>query len=334
MKFFLFISISLTALHLTSKSQNTFPTTAGAYAAIGSTSQNTTALYVRKDITTLNTANFITIDNRGSNAQYTTSHITGGILFAGYRDVRAPANIAGIWAIRSSQTNGLNSAGDLAFGTTAVPLNISSDNTLPDERMRITYDGKIGMGTNAPTQPLSVIGTVQFNAISDQTSSYTRISWNTIIGTGASTFDNHRGLGTTAFVFRTTTGTNPFTELMRIDGNGNVLINMTTQTNTTYKLDVGGAARANKVVVNTTGADFVFDSSYDLKPLAEVEKYIGENKHLPDIASAADMQREGLDLGGNQTKLLQKIEELTLYIIELNKKIVALETKNTSKGKK
>jgi hypothetical protein len=109
----------------------------------------------------------------------------------------------------------------------------------------------------------------------------------------------------------------------RITGNGiiagNVLIGKTSQTNTSYKLDVNGNIRANKVVVNTTGADFVFDSSYSLLQLDSVENYIRQNRHLPGIAPASEMQSQGIDVGENQTRLLQKIEELTLYIIELNK---------------
>lgn len=109
--------------------------------------------------------------------------------------------------------------------------------------------------------------------------------------------------------------------------NGNVLIGKVTQTNANYKLDVAGNVRANKVVVNTTGADFVFDPSYDLIPLPALGKYIAEHRHLPGIKSAAEMQQEGLDVGENHTKLLQKIEELTLYIIELNKKVTEQEKK-------
>ena len=75
------------------------------------------------------------------------------------------------------------------------------------------------------------------------------------------------------------------------------------------------------MVVNTTGADYVFDSSYKLPALGDVEKFIRQHHHLPQIASAADMQTNGVDLGDNQTRLLQKTEELTLYAIEQDKKI-------------
>lgn len=109
---------------------------------------------------------------------------------------------------------------------------------------------------------------------------------------------------------------------------GNVLIGKSTQTNTAYMLDVNGNIRANKMVVNTTGADFVFESGYRLPSLQSVEQFIKAHHHLPGIAPAQQMQKEGVDVGDNQTKLLQKIEELTLYIIEQQKQIRALQEEN------
>ncbi|MRG45938.1 hypothetical protein GFS24_12490 [Chitinophaga sp. SYP-B3965] len=116
--------------------------------------------------------------------------------------------------------------------------------------------------------------------------------------------------------------------------NGNVLIGKITQANATYKLDVAGKIRADKVVVNTTGADFVFDSTYSLMSLPALGKYVKEHRHLPGIQPATTMQQEGLDVGDNQTKLLQKIEELTLYIIDLNKKVEEQEKKINALEKK
>lgn len=103
--------------------------------------------------------------------------------------------------------------------------------------------------------------------------------------------------------------------------NGNVLIGKNSQTNTSYILDVNGNVRANKLVVNTTGADFVFDSSYKLMTLKNLDSFIQRNHHLPDIKLASEMQQNGVDLGENQIKLLQKVEELTLYTIDQNKKL-------------
>jgi hypothetical protein len=108
---------------------------------------------------------------------------------------------------------------------------------------------------------------------------------------------------------------------LTINGNGNVIIGQASQFNPAYILDVFGTERANQIVVNASGADFVFDPAYKLHPLSFVKKYIEQNHHLPEIPSAKQMRTDGLNLGDNQMKLLQKVEELTLYTIAADKKI-------------
>ena len=73
------------------------------------------------------------------------------------------------------------------------------------------------------------------------------------------------------------------------------------------------------------GADFVFDNNYQLRPLQEVYSYVQEHGHLPEIQSAADMQQNGVNMSEFQIQLLQKIEELTLYIIQQEQRIKELE---------
>ncbi len=96
----------------------------------------------------------------------------------------------------------------------------------------------------------------------------------------------------------------------------------------------GGPIHAHEVVVNTTGADFVFEPSYKLRSLSELETFIRTNKHLPDIAPAKEMQENGLSTGEMQAKLLQKVEELTLYTIEQNKAIEELRQTVEAQNKK
>jgi hypothetical protein len=106
-----------------------------------------------------------------------------------------------------------------------------------------------------------------------------------------------------------------------ISDNGNVLIGRTSQTNGAYLLDVNGKARANEIVVNTTGADFVFEPDYKLIDLSELEKFVKTNKHLPEIPTAKEMVENGVSLGELNIKLLQKVEELTLHLIDKDKQL-------------
>jgi len=86
-----------------------------------------------------------------------------------------------------------------------------------------------------------------------------------------------------------------------------------------------GTLRATKMNVDAKWwADFVFDADYELKSLAEVEAFIVENKHLPDVPSEEEVLANGLDLGEMQAIQQQKIEELTLYIIQQQKQMDAL----------
>jgi hypothetical protein len=109
---------------------------------------------------------------------------------------------------------------------------------------------------------------------------------------------------------------------IHIDNDGNVGIGTTSVNDVNYKLFVEGSIRTRKVRVDAlTWADYVFQPSYNLRPLKEVEQFIQKNSHLPDVPSAAEVEKEGIDLGDNQAVLLRKIEELTLYIIEQNKRL-------------
>lgn len=99
-----------------------------------------------------------------------------------------------------------------------------------------------------------------------------------------------------------------------------------------YRLFVRDGIKAEKVKVELASAngwaDYVFAKNYQLKPLEEVEKHIEEKGHLPNIPSAEEVVKNGINLGEMDAKLLEKIEELTLYSIEQNKQIKVLQEEN------
>jgi len=108
-----------------------------------------------------------------------------------------------------------------------------------------------------------------------------------------------------------------------ITDNGNVGIGMMVPN---FKLDVKGAIHSQEVKVDMLGwSDFVFTKQYSLPTLEEVEKHITEKGHLENIPNEEEVLKNGINLGEMNAKLLQKIEELTLYVIEQNKRIEKLE---------
>jgi hypothetical protein len=115
--------------------------------------------------------------------------------------------------------------------------------------------------------------------------------------------------------------------------NANVGIGTSTFTDgaDTFRLSVDGNIRAKRVKVYTTWADYVFEKNYDLPTLAEVEQHILNNGHLKDIPSAKEVEANGIELGEMNKLLLQKVEELTLYVINLNKELEKVKTQLNDK---
>ena len=96
----------------------------------------------------------------------------------------------------------------------------------------------------------------------------------------------------------------------------------------TWSLSVDGQVVAKEIVVTTTSwADTVFSNTYQLKPLADVESYIKQNHHLPEVPAASEVVCTGISLGDMNKMLMQKVEELTLYTINLEKRLKSLEAK-------
>jgi hypothetical protein len=113
---------------------------------------------------------------------------------------------------------------------------------------------------------------------------------------------------------------------MLIRSNGNVGIG---STNPNEKLTVNGTiyGKEVKVDLNVPGPDYVFEKDYDLQPLSEVESFINQHKHLPEIPSAEEMKANGIYLQEMNMLLLKKVEELTLHLIKQEKEIETLKQK-------
>ncbi|WP_068473238.1 hypothetical protein [Saccharicrinis aurantiacus] len=135
------------------------------------------------------------------------------------------------------------------------------------------------------------------------------------------------------FVFQSAWGN----KLLTIKGDGSLHAKGDIETGSTLiakSVVVDGIVSATEIKVTAQTADFVFADDYELKELNDVEQFIVENKHLPEIPSAAQMDKEGVNLAEMNKLLLQKIEELTLYTIQQQKilgerkdKIVSLESR-------
>ena len=216
------------------------------------------------------------------------------------------------------------------FGSTTNSLQLTTNDSV---RMTI-QNGNVGIGVTNPQEALHINGALRgsgsYGSLLVKTttgqlefgpmdSGYTRFK-TTLAGYH---FDKEvlLGIGMLASPTKITFRTNYTTHCMTMSTSGNVGIGTQSPK---YKLDVAGIIRANEIIVNTTGADFVFAEDYQLRPLSEVKAFIQENKHLPEIKSAQEMQKNGVGINELQTQLLQKIEELTLYLIQQEQTISEL----------
>jgi hypothetical protein len=220
------------------------------------------------------------------------------------------------------------------------------------DRMTIDMIGNVGIGTTNPTQKLDVNGNIQIAPIKNIIFKYNgtddyagRFGWSTIqLGNNG---QNKIVAGKTSsngwldfYVNNKSTiqdHVSPTDGIlaMRISANGNVGIGTETPDS---KLSVNGKIHAKEVKVDLTGwPDYVFALDYKLPTLKEVEKHIKTKGHLKNIPSAKEVAKNGVLLGEMNKKLLQKIEELTLYAIQQeknNKKLLSVVQKLEKRIKK
>ncbi len=222
-------------------------------------------------------------------------------------------------ALALSIKRGANYVASLGSGTTGTGtfgiLSLFNNNA---EGVRLfTYGdswingGNLGIGTTAPLTLLHLDTKIASKALTFQASQLTGRIYAMGINSYGSFFIND--------------DTN--NERLTITQSGNIGIGTTNPGN--YKLAVEGTIGAREVKVTAEAwSDFVFHPTYKLRTLGEVEQFIKANNHLPEIPTEAEVKQNGVGLGEMNAKLLQKIEELTLYVIEQQKRIQELEKQN------
>ncbi len=274
----------------------------------------------------------------GTTSPQQQMHINGNTLISG-------SGKALLFSTSASTTDG-----NFGIKYTGSGLNFYIPNNT-NYLMYIRNNGYVGIGTSSPTEKLevsgnakatnvtatsavqsstlTVTGNVTFNSLAGSSSKILTVGSNGLLSSADMSevgdgMGNHIATTNLNLNGKNIVGAISGTGGIYVAQNGNVRIGAGTA-NPTKALEVNGAIRSKEVLVEVTNwSDFVFDKDYDLMTLNEVESYIKENGHLPDVPSAKEVKANGVEVGEMNAILLQKIEELTLYIIELEKKIEKL----------
>jgi hypothetical protein len=215
------------------------------------------------------------------------------------------------WTIRSHINDAIKGNSLMFWSRIGAPLIVVGDGV------------KVGIGTHAPEAELDVNGTVRiqngWRGLKIEGSGTEPHRYDFIAGDLGNDPAHKGGFG----IFDETAGKYRFA----ISCDGNIGIGTI---NPQYLLDVRGEAHFCKVRVKTQGfCDYVFDDEYQLMSLDELSEFIKTNKHLPNIPSEEQVMKEGsFELGEMNKILLAKIEELTLYILQQEERIKALEAAN------
>ncbi len=223
-------------------------------------------------------------------------------------------NYCGITIGIYNDSTNLGSATSIDGFNRLFQIGNGTSNTSRSNAMTVIHSGYIGIGTTSPEQILDVADRIRLRSGPQGTAGLwlSKPDNSNVAGFIGTYSDNYIGM------YGNGAGWGLFMNI----SNGNVGIGTD---NPTYKLAVNGSIRSKEIRVESGWADFVFEKNYKLLSLNEVESFIIKNKRLPGIPSAKEIREDGLALGELQTKMMQKIEELTLYLIEANKKIELLE---------
>lgn len=181
------------------------------------------------------------------------------------------------------------------------------------EVMTVKGNGNVGIKSTNPSCPLSLGASI----ITKKFALYDTPDW---YGLGIAPGQMRLQVGNTGARFAFFAGDN--LEVMSVRGNNNGQVGIgIVNVPVGYKLGVDGKIVCEELLVKPSEQwpDYVFEKNYKLMPLSSLETYIEKNKHLPDMPSAAVVEKEGIQVAEMNAKLLQKVEELTLYLLDLKK---------------
>jgi hypothetical protein len=210
-------------------------------------------------------------------------------------------------------------------------------------RMTVDENGKVGVGTSTPQLNFEVVGNGQIIRNSNGGDYSTLRLYNNQNNGMRSLEMDYSGSGYTGPLVNggptgesgslTTTGAFPLvlgtsnTARIVISSSGDVGIGTKSPD---QKLTVKGKIHSEEVIVDLSvpAPDYVFEQNYSLTPLDEVQAFIAQHKHLPEVPSAKEMEKDGVKVGEMEMLLLKKMEEMTLHMIKMNERLIALEQEN------
>ena len=244
---------------------------------------------------------------------------TGGGVPVGFAGIQFSSYDSYSWFAYAGQSS--------EFVISAISGNPTTAGSLGNPVFALTSAGHLGIGTSTPSnaqgwhRAMEILGTDHSKLLVSSVTNTVRV--------GIFSHSNWSGTGPRAIIGTESNHDLSFhtaysQERMRIKTNGNVGIGVTNPAN---KLEVDGTIKTTEVNVTLASwADYVFDPAYNLMPLDELAAFVRDNRHLPEIPTEKDVQENGVDLGEMNKLLLKKVEELTLYVIQLEENAKRLES--------
>jgi len=218
----------------------------------------------------------------------------------------------------------------IGAGTTSSTNTFLLRNSVGDTIMRVRDDGRMGIGYNGSSYGRTInLGGTGINLYTSNEAAF----GGAIFPTDTSLVLWSNSNSNNYLVLQPSwgnTGIGTYTPNAKFHLNGAGLIGSnSSRIATGYEWSVDGEIMCENLVMqnSTTWPDYVFEENYPLMSIAELEASIRKNKHLPNVPSAAEIEKRGIDMGEMTRALLEKVEELTLYVIQLEKRVKAAEQK-------